>query len=82
MKLSAELAALKMKALAPLDTATGFQIFETALRAGEPQIAGLILTDTPAPASLTERALPLTPPKPHLSIIAAAMAKMAPSPTP
>ncbi len=66
MKLSAEMAALKMKTLAPLDTATGFQIFETALRAGEPQIAGLILANTPAPSSLTGRALPLTPPKPHL----------------
>jgi hypothetical protein len=46
MQLSAGLAAFKMPSLAPLDTATGFQIFETALRAGEPQVAGLILMES------------------------------------
>ena len=52
MRISAELAALKMKTLAPLDTATGFQIFETALRAREPQIAGLITTGALLPTQI------------------------------
>ena len=57
MKLPAELAALKMPSLAPLDTVTGFQIFETALRAREPQIAGLILTNARMPAYVESEGL-------------------------
>ncbi len=63
MKISAELAALKMKSLAPLDTAAGFQIFETALRAGEPQIAGLFLTDAGMPARIERRSVALDGPE-------------------
>ncbi|HEY0794068.1 MAG TPA: beta-ketoacyl synthase N-terminal-like domain-containing protein, partial [Chthoniobacterales bacterium] len=47
-----ELLELKTRGMAPLETAVGLQIFETALRSGEPRIAGLLLTpDAAAPES-------------------------------
>ncbi len=70
MKLSAELAALKMKSIAPLETATGLRVFEIALRAREPQIAGIMLTEALVPTRVERREHTSASRKAHLSTIA------------